>query len=285
MTDPLIACLQQLKLSWMLDNHETELADAARKSRSHHDLLLRLLTGELEAAQGRSVERRISRARLPARRTLDTFDWHWPTVINREQIQHLFTLAFLRQRQNVVFIGTVGLGKTHLAIALALEACQHNHSVLFTSAVDIINTLAQARQENRLGKAIRRYVAPTILAIDELGYLPVDRVGAELLFQVLGARYEKGSTIITTNRPYKKWAKTFANDATLASAVLDRVVHHCETVIIEGDSYRLKDRIAHGIDDIEVGDDEEQPTTRSRSTRRRRTDDTEARDDEKQGQP
>ena len=259
MTDPLIDCLRQLKLTWMLENHESELAEAARKSRSHHDLLLRLLTGELEAAQARSVERRISRARLPARRTLDTFDWHWPKVINREQVQHLFTLAFLRQHQNVVFIGNVGLGKTHLAIALALEACQHNHGVLFTSAVDIINTLAQAHQENRLAKAIRRYAAPGVLAIDELGYLPVDRVGAELLFQVLGARYEKGSTIITTNRPYKKWAKTFANDATLASAVLDRVVHHCETVIIKGKSYRLKDRVTQGEDDVEEEEEQEQP--------------------------
>lgn len=243
MTDPLIRCMRQLKLSWMLENHEAELADAARKNRSHHDVVLRLLAGELEATQARSIERRIRLAKLPARRTLDTFDWQWPKVINREQIQHLFTLAFLRQRQNVVFIGTVGLGKTHLATALALEACQHNHNVLFTSAVDIINTLAEARAENRLRKAIRRYVTPAALAIDELGYLPVDRVGAELLFQVLGERYEKGSTIITTNRPYKEWGKTFANDATLASAVLDRVIHHCETVIIKGKSYRLKDRI------------------------------------------
>jgi DNA replication protein DnaC len=243
MTDPLIKCMRRLKLPWMLENHEAELAEAARKSRSHHDLLLRLLRGEMEAAQARSVERRTRLARLPARRTLDTFDWHWPKVINREQIQHLFTLAFMRQRQNVVFIGGVGLGKTHLACALALEACRHNHSVLFTSAVDIINTLAEARAENRLKRAMRRYVAPALLAIDELGYLPVDRVGAEMLFQVLGERYEKGSTIITTNRPYKQWAQTFANDATLASAVLDRVVHHCETIIIEGKSYRLKDRV------------------------------------------
>jgi DNA replication protein DnaC len=243
MTDPLITCMQELKLSWMLANHETELAEAARKNRSHHDMLLRLLDGELEAAQARSIERRISLARLPARRTLDTFDWDWPKAINREQIQHLFTLSFVRQRQNIVFIGRVGLGKTHLALALALEACQRNHSVLFTSAVEIINTLAEARTENRLKKAIRRYVTPTVLAIDELGYLPVDRIGAELLFQVLGERYEKGSTIITTNRPYKEWAKTFSNDATLASAVVDRVIHHCETVIIKGESYRLKDRV------------------------------------------
>ena len=243
MTDPLIKCLRELKLTWILENHEAELAEAARKNRSAHDLLLRLLTGELESSQARSIERRISLARLPARRTLDTFDWNWPSFINRDQIQHLFTMAFLRQHQNVVFIGTVGLGKTHLAIALALEACRHNHSVLFTSAVDIINTLAEARAENRLKKAIRRYAAPAVLAIDELGYLPVDSVGAELLFQVLGQRYETGSTIITTNRIYKYWGKTFANDATLASAAMDRICHHCETIIIKGKSYRLKDRV------------------------------------------
>ncbi|MBN1610544.1 MAG: IS21-like element helper ATPase IstB [Polyangiaceae bacterium] len=244
MTDPLIRCMRELKLTWMLDNHETELADAARANRSHHDMLLRLLTGELEAVQARSVERRIRLARLPARRTLDTFDWHWPEVINRDQIQHLFSLAFLRENANVVFIGGVGLGKTHLASALALHACERGHSVLFTSAVDIVNTLAVARAENRLKQAIRRYVAPRVLTVDELGYLPVDRVGAELLFQVLGERYEKGSTVITTNRPYRQWATTFANDATLTSAVLDRVVHHCETVIIKGRSYRLKDRVS-----------------------------------------
>ena len=251
MTDPLIDCMRQLKMPWMLENHEAELADAARVNRSHHDLLLRLLSGELEASRARSIQRRISLARLPAQRTLDTFDWQWPNSINREQIKHLFTLSFIRRKQNVVFIGAVGLGKTHRATALALEACHRNLSVLFTSAVDIINVLAEARAENRLRKAMRRYVAPAVLVIDELGYLPVDRVGAELLFQVLGERYEKGSTIITTNRPYKQWAKTFANDATLASAVLDRVIHHCETVVIKGRSYRLKDRIREEEDENE----------------------------------
>jgi DNA replication protein DnaC len=129
-----------------------------------------------------------------------------------------------------------------------------NHSVLFTSAVDIINTLAEARAGSRFRQALRRYAAPELLAIDELGYLPVDRVGAELLFQVLGERYERGSTVITTNRPYKHWARTFANDATLTSAVLDRVVHHCETVVIKGRSYRLKDRIDQQEDHADTAD-------------------------------
>jgi DNA replication protein DnaC len=244
MTDPLTHCLTRLKLTWMLENHQAEFAEAARLNRSAHDLLLRLLSGELDSAQSRSIERRIRLARLPSRYSLDTFDWTWPETINRDQIRHLFTLSFLRQRQNVVFISNVGLGKTHLACALALDACRNNHSVLFTSAIDIINSLLEARTQERLKRAIRHYAAPQLLVIDELGYLPVDRTGAQLLFQVLGERYEKGSTVITTNRRYADWANTFDNDATLASAVLDRVVHHCETVIITGKSYRLKDRLA-----------------------------------------
>lgn len=244
MTDPLIKSMKRLNLVWMLENHQHELTEAARCDRSHHELLQRLLCGEAEAACARSIERRLRLARLPARRTLDTFDWDWPEVINREQIRHLFTLSFLRENKNVVFIANVGLGKTHLASALAVEACNREHSVLFSPAVDIINTLIEAGDQQRFRRAMRRYASPDLLVIDELGYLPVDRTGAQVLFQVLGERYEKGSTVITTNRPYKEWAKTFAGDSTLASAVLDRVVHHCETIVIRGRSYRLKDRIA-----------------------------------------
>ena len=115
--------------------------------------------------------------------------------------------------------------------------------VLFTSAVDIVNHLTEARARNSLSAAVKRYARPKLLIIDELGYLPLDKVGAELLFQIFCARYETASTVITTNRPYKEWAKTFANDATITSAVLDRIAHHCETVVIDGRSYRMKDRI------------------------------------------
>ena len=139
--------------------------------------------------------------------------------------------------------GSVGLGKTHLAAALARHACMQRLPVLFTSAVDIVNHLTEARARNSLSAAVKKYTRPKLLIIDELGYLPLDKVGAELLFQVFCARYETASTVITTNRPYKEWAKTFANDATITSAVLDRIAHHCETVLIEGRSYRMKGRI------------------------------------------
>lgn len=240
---PLKAELAELKLSWMLGNHENELAEAARHNRTHHELLLRLVQGELDARHARATERCLRNARLRDTRCLESFDFAWPARINRDQVRHLFTLAFMREKSNVVFIGGVGLGKTHLAVALAREACQRRLPVLFTSAVDIVNHLNEARLRNGLQAAMGRYTRPQLLVVDELGYLPLDKVGAELLFQVFCARYETGSTVITTNRAYKDWAKTFANDSTITSAVLDRVTHHCETIVIEGKSYRMKNRL------------------------------------------
>lgn len=235
--------LAELQLTWILDNHEHELAEAARKNRTAQDLFQRLLEGELEARHARAIQRRVKEARLKGIRCLEGFDFSWPAKINRDQVRHLFTLSFMRQTANVVFIGGVGLGKTHLAAALAREACLKRLPVLFTSAIDIVNQLTEACARNSLAAAIRRYARPKLLVVDELGYLPLDKVGAELLFQVFRARYEVASTIITTNRPYREWTKTFANDATLTSAVLDRINHHCETIVIEGESYRMKDRI------------------------------------------
>jgi DNA replication protein DnaC len=174
---------------------------------------------------------------------LETFDWSWPSVINADHVRHLATLQFMKSQTNIVLIGTVGLGKTHIASAIGRLACLKNQSVLFASAASIINALSEAQQNGSFRTTLRRYTRPELLIVDELGYLPIDKIGGELLFQVFGERYEKASTIITTNRVYKKWSKTFANDAVLTSAVLDRIIHHCETVVIEGESYRMKDRI------------------------------------------
>jgi DNA replication protein DnaC len=136
------------------------------------------------------------------------------------------------------------MGKTHLATALAHTACLQGHQVLFTTAVEAINSLSAAQAQCRLKTELKKFLAPTVLAIDELGYLPIDKTGADLLFQIISGRYEKGSTIITTNQLYKHWARIFNNDATITSAVLDRLLHHAETVLIEGKSYRMKDKIS-----------------------------------------
>jgi len=137
----------------------------------------------------------------------------------------------------------VGLGKTHLATALGHAACLRGQTVLFTTAIEVINTLSAAQAQCRLKAELKKFLTPTLLILDELGYLPIDKTGADLLFQIISGRYEKGSTLITTNQPYKNWTRIFNNDATITSAVLDRLLHHAETVVIEGRSYRMKDQI------------------------------------------
>lgn len=235
--------LQALRLLYPLENIEALTRQAARESWSHQAYLDRLLEGECQRREMTATERRTRKARFPVPKGLEGFDWNWPKKINRPLVQDLFRLAFIEQHANVIFVGDVGLGKTHLATALGQEACQKGYSALFASAVDIVNALAAAQLSHRLRQELKRYTRPDLLLVDELGYLPVDKLGADLLFQVFSGRYERGSTLITTNRIYKHWAAIFNNDATLTSAVLDRLLHHAETVIITGKSYRMKDRI------------------------------------------
>jgi DNA replication protein DnaC len=239
----LVEQLTALKLLSVQEHFASLATEAAQKQWSHVDYLARLIEIEALRRQDLCIQRRIAAARFPCIKTLDQFDWNWPKKINRPQIQNLFRLAFLPEKTNVIFMGGVGLGKSHLASALAYTACQAGHSVLFTTAVDIINVLTAAQAACRLKTELKRFLAPRILCIDELGYLPIDKTGADLLFQVISQRYERGSTILTTNQAYKHWAKIFNNDSTLTSAVLDRLLHHAETVIIEGKSYRTKDQV------------------------------------------
>jgi len=236
--------LLRLRLPVTLRDYPDLARKAAQQQWSHVDYLARLLDGEVQALEVRSIERRIRQARFPVQKTLEDFQWSWPKKINRVQIQNLFRLTFMETHSNVTLIGNVGVGKTHLATALGITACQRGRSVLFTTAVDIINTLAAAQSTHSLKREIQRYLRPQLLLIDELGYLPIDKLGADLLFQVISHRYEHASTVITTNRTYKQWAQIFNNDSTLTSAILDRLLHHAETVVIEGKSYRMKDEVS-----------------------------------------
>ena len=239
----LVEQLATLKLVSVQEHYAPLATEAAQKQWTHVDYLARLMDAEALRRQELSIQRRLATARFPCVKTLDQFDWTWPKKINRTQVQNLFRLAFLPDHTNVIFMGGVGLGKSHLACALGHAACLAGHTVLFTTAVDIINTLTAAQAACRLKPELRRLLAPRILCIDEVGYLPIDKTGADLLFQVISQRYEQGSIILTTNQPYKHWPKIFNNDSTLTSAVLDRLLHHAETVIIEGTSFRMKDQI------------------------------------------
>jgi DNA replication protein DnaC len=235
--------LQRLQLRYFKSHYQAAAGKAAEQQRSHVDYLAQLAEGETALRENRSIERRVRNARFPVLKTLEDFQWSWPRKINRPQIQNLFRLAFIATHTNVVMIGNVGLGKTHLSIALGHAACLNGHTVLFTTAIDIVNTLAAAQAAGRLKRELARYLKPALLIVDELGYLPIDKHGADLLFQIISQRYERAPMVITTNRVYKHWSQIFNNDSTLTSAILDRVLHHAETVIIEGKSFRMKDEI------------------------------------------
>jgi DNA replication protein DnaC len=247
MTKPATTDLTQnliyLKWPWIRENYETLAAEAAQKNWAHVEFLGRLLEGETHLRMDRATERRIKAAHFPVIKTLEQFDWSWPKTINRPQIQNLFRLQFVEQKANVVFLGGVGLGKSHLAVALGYQACLQGHRTLFTSAADIINTLSAAQAAHRLKTELRRYLSPALLIIDELGFMPIDKHGADMIFQVISQRYEQGAIVLTTNKAFKTWPVIFNNDSVVTSAILDRLLHHAETVPIEGKSYRMKDRI------------------------------------------
>ena len=235
------AKLTALNLPFMREHYQPLANTAADKQWSHINYFTELLNGEAAQREDRRVQRCIKLARFPVVKTIDQFDWNWPTKINRPQIQNLFHLEFIAKCTNVVFISGVGLGKSHLMTALGYAACQRGHSVLFTGAIDIINTLTAAHATGGLKRALAAYTKPEVLAIDELGFLPIDKFGADCLFQIISHRYERGATLFTTNKIYKHWASIFNHDATLTSALLDRLLDRVETVLIEGKSYRGQD--------------------------------------------
>ena len=235
--------LRMLCLPFMAEHHGQLAAKAARDSLSHTDYLSRLAEGELNLRRDKATVRRVKSARFPVVKTLDQFSWSWPKKINRMAVQNLFRLQFMENHLNVIMLGAVGLGKTHIATALGYTACLAGKSVLFATAIDTVNTIAAAQAACRLKTELKKYLAPSLLILDELGYLPIDKHGADLLFQVISQRYERGSTVITSNRAYKQWPEIFNNDSTLTSAILDRLLHHAETVVIEGKSYRMKDQL------------------------------------------
>ncbi|MCX7177975.1 MAG: IS21-like element helper ATPase IstB [Proteobacteria bacterium] len=241
--DALRSQLSTLRLPFMLEHHQALAKTAADKHWSHLDYLSELLSGEAAGLEDRRVQRCIAQARFPVLKTLDQFDWNWPTKINRLLIQNLFHLDFVKQHANVVFISGTGLGKSHLMTALGHAACLRSYSVLFTGAIEIVNSLADAHATGSIKRVLHHYIRPQVLCIDELGYLPIDKFGADCLFQIISHRYERGATLITTNRVYKQWASIFNNDAVLTSALLDRLLHHAETVRIDGKSFRSKDQV------------------------------------------
>ena len=241
--EELTANLVYLRLPWIRENYEHLASVAAEKEWSHINFLHNLIEGETNLRTNKAIERRINNARFPVIKSMEQFDWTWPKKINRVKIQNLFRLQFIEHKQNIILLGGVGLGKTHLAIALGHQACLQGYRTLFTSAADIINTLSAAQAAHRLKTEMKKYLRPDLLVVDELGFMPIDKHGADMLFQIISQRYEQGSIIMTTNKSFKTWPSIFNNDSVITSAILDRLLHHSDTITIEGKSYRMKDRI------------------------------------------
>jgi DNA replication protein DnaC len=242
-SDSLNKLLLRLQLPFIRANYHELAQTAVEQGWGPLDYLQHLIEGEVSRREDKSLTQRIRRARFPLSKTLDQFQWNWPKKINRPQIQNLFRLNFIEQKSNAIFLGGVGLGKTHLCIALGHAACVRGYSVLFTTAIDVIHTLSAAAATGSLKRSMQRYLKPKLLVVDELGYLPIDKLGADLLFQIISERYERGAILMSTNRAFKNWPEIFNNDTTLTSALLDRLLHHAETCVVEGKSYRAKDHI------------------------------------------
>lgn len=239
----------ELKLTALADSYgPIAQAAAKKKDASYADFLEEVLRAEREARRVRSREMLTRTAGFPAMKTLEAYDFAFATGAPRAQIQELASLGFIERAENVVLLGPSGTGKTHLAIAFGLIAASKGWKVRFTSAADLVMALEAAQRQGRMKEALHRTVAsPKLLIIDEIGYLPFGREQANLFFQVVARRYEKGSMILTSNLAFGSWDEAFAGDAVLTAAMLDRVLHHAAVVQINGESYRLKDKRRAGI--------------------------------------
>lgn len=231
----------ELKLPRVYQIFESEAETAIQKNLTYLDYLDHLLEREVEDKGNRNVVLKTRLARFPYQKTLADFDFGFQPSIDEKKIKDLASMRFLEEAENAIFLGPPGVGKTHLAIALGLEAIKKGFTVTFITLQDLLSVLNKARGENRLEEKLKLYLRPKLLILDEIGYLPLDTREANLLFQLISGRYERGSIILTSNKSYGDWGAIFG-DNVIASAILDRLLHHSHTINIKGESYRLKDK-------------------------------------------
>jgi DNA replication protein DnaC len=242
----LTTLLERMKMEHLLAQLDGVCEQAAIGDADYKTFLTQALETEWRGRYQRGVEGRLKQARLPWIKTLDQFDFDYQPSIDRKQVRELAGLSFVERAQNVVLLGPPGVGKTHIAVALGIKAVEAGYSVLFLTLEALMGRLVRARHENRLERSLQQLTYPKLLILDELGYLPLSREEASLFFRLLVRRYERGSLIVTSNKGFTDWGEVF-NDHVLATAILDRLLHHATTLNIKGESYRLKDKRKAGL--------------------------------------
>ena len=230
--------LKSLRLPTVLREYGKLAKQAAAEGLDHVQFLARLIELEMIDRERRMIERRIKAAKFPAVKSLDSFDFKAIPALNKMQVLELARCEWVERRENVIALGPSGTGKTHIALGLGLSACQKGLSVGFVTAAALVHELMEARDERRLLRLQKQMVSYKLLIIDELGFVPLSKTGAELLFELISQRYERGATLITSNLPFDEWTETFGSER-LTGALLDRLTHHVNIIEMNGDSYRL----------------------------------------------
>jgi DNA replication protein DnaC len=231
--------LKQLRLPTFLREYDKVARQSAVEQATYAAYLLRMAELELLERERRAIERRIRQARFPVVKTMDSFDFLAIPSLNKTMVLELARCEFLTRRENVLLLGNSGTGKTHIALALGLAACQRGHRVRFTTAAALVSELIEARDERKLLRFQKQIAAYELLIVDELGFVPLSKTGAELFFEMLSQRYERGSTMVTSNLPFAEWTEVLGSER-LTGALLDRLTHHVHILEMNGDSYRLK---------------------------------------------